>query len=528
MINREKKPVDAPGNVPADEDEADILDEVDAEPNEDGETQAFAADIRKAGAADAETVRENRRQARIADKKRKGEKVSFNTDDPLRVYSTLLTVWPASAMHVKMRRISGGPEVTELITRHPKDPTELFEALKSVHGQCAEATYEIWFLDTSNHQWRGKAKITLPDTRPQSRQNGNGHYSTQQPPVPTASAQPASPFALLQEALDTVQRLQGMQPLQQSAPQPASNVAQTPFALLQEALDTVQRLQGMQPSQVSPQSNEMSRLVDALQRVTGRGAPQQPQLPAPTGPQLPNTPAPPGYKYTWRPQDNCVVLEPENPAPARREPMPMYRGQREPMGQRPYYPQQGEQHDRYDPRQHQGPPDPLRESMSALRRAMQMREELDSLLGGVGQRSGFEEPLAQDQDPDSPVIIERTNDGEIIRNRDDGNIRGWDTLLVNLPNILKKGGEYIDKISKTAAVERQRRERVEQQLPPGFVRVTEGYEPPEGFATVPVRPAPAPRAREQDLPPPPAHVPPPIDDDAPEPPPPQRGWDENL
>jgi hypothetical protein len=165
--------------------------------------------------------------------------------------------------------------------------------------------------------------------------------------------------------------------------------------------------------------------------------------------------------------------------------------------------------------------------MGTLRRALAIREELDSLLGDRQHGGGQHLEETSSQDPDSPIEVVDTGNGRIIYGREDGNIRGWDTLLINLPDMLKKGGEFVDKISKTAAAERQRRERAtEQQLPQGYVRVTEGYEPPEGYVAVPVAPAPQPQAREQDLPPPPAHVPPPIE--AEDEPPPPRGWDEDL
>jgi hypothetical protein len=503
-------------NIPAQEEEADIIEEVGAEEDEEsGELVADEDKVRKIGAADPATVREDRRLRSVANKKRQGKKnVGFGTTDPLVVYETLLKTWAPDSIDITFKRLSGSQITQMMIRSRPRSRTELYEAFMNMHGQSEAAEYEVRFHDSSGHQWRGQGRITMPDTRPRGQQNGNGHYpQQQQPQASTQPMQPASPFALLQEALDTVERLRGMQPAQSTAPQQATPSASQ---LLQDALDTVQRLQGMQPT---PQSNEMARLVDALQRVTGRGAPQQPQMAAPIGPQLPTTPAPPGYRYTWLPESGCCVLEPVRSAmPIGREPQP-----RQFRRDAPYYPQgEPQERDRYerDPyARPQGPPDQLRE----VRKLMVLRKELDSLFGGGERRNdGYDIDGAPEQDPDSPVIIERTTDVELVRNREDGSIRGWDTLLINLPGMIKKGGEYIDKISKTAVAERQRRERaqVREQLPPGYAYVEVPAEE--------VRQAQAPQPRE-DLPPPPTHVPPPIREEEEEPEPEQqRGWDEDL
>jgi len=512
-------------NIPAQEEEADILEEAGAE--EDEETGELVADIekvRKLGAADPATVREDRRLRSIANKKRQGKKnVGFGTNDPLVVYETILKSWEPDSIDITFKRLSGSQQPTHVIRSRPRSRTELYEVFMSFHGQSEMAEYDVRFHDSSGHQWRGQGRITMPDTRPKGQQNGNGHYP--QPQQPAAPGAPSvvvqapgqdmgAMFSTFQSMFDMFQNMQ-----QRMAPQQYSSQPQLPIMPPQP------------PPTASPaeQMAWMQQMFDMFQRMQGntsRGGHQQPQTLQ--GPNVPSTPPPSGYVYRWLPEANCCVLEPVNrPALERRE--PMYRGQREPMGQRPYYPQQIEQHDRYDPRQHQGPPDPLRESMSTVRRAMALREELDSLFDGGGRRSDVGGHLdgAQGQDPDSPVEVVRTENGDLVYNRQDGNLRGWDTLLVNLPGMLKKGGEFIDKISKTAAEERKRREQVEQQqLPPGFVRVVEGYEPPEGFVAVPVRPTP--QAREQDLPPPPVHVPPPIREEEPEPPPEPRGWEEDL
>lgn len=513
-------------NIPAQEEEADILEEAGAEQDEEtGELMADAEQVRKLGAADPATVREDRRLRSIANKKRQGKKnVGFGTTDPLVVYETILKTWEPDSIDITFKRLSGSQQTTRMIRSRPRSRAELYEVFEKLHGESEAAEYDVRFHDSSGHQWRGQGRITMPDTRPKNQQSGNGHYPSPQPatapgtPSVVVQAPPGQDmgamFSTFQSMFEMFHNMQ-----QRMAPQQYSSQPQLPVMPPQP------------PPTASPgeQMAWMQQVFDMFQRMQGnaRGTPQQPQMPTHAGPQLPNTPAPPGYRYTWLPDSNCCVLEPINrPVPERREHVD--RGQREPMGRRPYYPQQGEQYDRYDSR-HQGPPDPLRESMGTIRRALALREELDSLFGDGQQRriDGGQFDGSPEQDPDSPVVIERTADVELVRNRDDGNIRGWDTFLINLPNMVKKGGEFVKEISKTAAAERQRRDRIEQQrLPPGFVRVTEGYEPPEGFVPVPVDRVPPPPPPREDLPPPPAHVPPPIQEE-PEPPP-KRGWDEDL
>lgn len=499
-------------NIPAQEEEADIIEEVGAEEDEEsGELVADEDRVRKIGAADPATVREDRRLRSIANKKRQGKKnVGFGTIDPLVVYETILKTWEPDSIDITFKRLSGSQQTTQVIRSRPRSRTELFDVFMGLHGQSEAAEYEVRFHDSSGHQWRGQGRITMPDTRPKGQQGGNGYYPSQNgAPPPQTGQQPPSqgpdPMAMFRQMFELVQSVQPQQPQQQlhygplgqqampappTNPDPASMMKwfQEMFAIVRQAQPTP----ATAPVAHSPQQN-----------------------PAMQGPPR----ARPGYEWIWE-DGQFFQRQVSNAAhPERRE--PMYRGQREPIGQRPYYPNQGEQRDRYDPRQqHQAPSDPLRESMSAVRRAMALREELDSVFGGGRRSDGYDLDVAPEQDPDSPVIIERTADMELVRNREDRSIRGWDTFLVNLPSMIKQGGEYLDKISKTAVAERQRRERahIQQQLPPGYAYVEVPAEE--------MRQAQAPQPRE-DLPPPPAHVPPPIQEEEPEPEP-QRGWDEEL
>jgi hypothetical protein len=79
-----------------------------------------------------------------------------------------------------------------------------------------------------------------------------------------------------------------------------------------------------------------------------------------------------------------------------------------------------------------------------------------------------------------------------------------------LPDVLKWVGEQHETIQKAHA--EQRREQAPKVLPPGYVEVGPGYQPPPGYVAVPVDPPQeAPQgAQQQPLPPPPAEMPPPI------------------
>lgn len=247
-----RQPRDPDTGSPAQQDEADVFEEVGAERDESGELLADEARIRALGAVDAESVIENRRLAAIVGKKRSGKKeVPFNAGDILTKYETLIKFWPANTIDIGVKRLTGAP-VQHLITSRPRSAPELFEALKLVHGQYEEAKYEIKFFDNNSKEFRGNGQITMPDTRPPSPQQGQPMHpyypygpapappgypplgyppqpplgyapqqptaqgSPQQPPVVHVQA-PASPD--LGALIDGVRQVLAMV---QSAPQPAA------------------------------------------------------------------------------------------------------------------------------------------------------------------------------------------------------------------------------------------------------------------------------------------------------------------
>src|SRR5574341_642099 len=149
----------------AQEDEADVVREVRAERNADGELVANEADVLKLGAVDAESVIENRRLNGIVDEKRAGTKdVPFNTGDILTKYEWTIKYWPPNTIDIYVRRLTGSP-IQQLITSRPKSGAELFDAVVAIHGQHEEAKYEISLFDNNSKEFRGKGQITIRDTR---------------------------------------------------------------------------------------------------------------------------------------------------------------------------------------------------------------------------------------------------------------------------------------------------------------------------------------------------------------------------
>ena len=165
-------------STPSQQDEADIVAESGAEPDENGELMVDEAKIRELGAVDATSVLENRRLSKVVDKKRANMPgITFNTSDPIVLYENTIKVWPANTIDISVRRLTGTP-VQHVIISRPRSGAELYEAIKAVHGQYSEAEYEVKLLDTSHKVYRGTGRITMPDTRatqqPQQQQPQQG------------------------------------------------------------------------------------------------------------------------------------------------------------------------------------------------------------------------------------------------------------------------------------------------------------------------------------------------------------------
>ena len=509
-----------PHVVLAEEDEADIIDEVGAElDKESGDLTADVEEVRKIGAVDAASVIANRRSQSALNRKRKGEDVRFNADDLISKYDWAVKAWTAGTFDdIAVRQLTGAG-VTYKIKSRPRSGSELYDALMLVHGQCEATEYEVNVIDQTTKQYRVKnGRITLPDTRPAPQQGQPMPYPPPQyappqyqpqpapPPVqqpaPQYPAQPSiDPMAMMNQMfqlmLQMQQAVQPAQPQYQPQPAPQPQVVLTPPPQTQDLAAQMAWMQGaMQLFQ---------QMQAALQHPT-HGAPQpqtQPQQPVQQAPQMmgPSRPAPEGMIWTWEPGFG-FVLTPKIAAPQEPSRNPMYRGPRA-----PYYPQGDPSH---PSQQQQQPPPPApksiadqwQESMGVLRTASRVVREAQSLFPGFGEPQVQEAPVV-DEDDDSPIKIIDTGHGKLALNKEDGALRWAETGMMALPGVMKWISEQADKIQKASAERREPPPR--RQLPPGYVEVDANYQPPPGYVAVPVDPP-----QEGDLPPPPANVPPPI------------------
>jgi len=520
--------------TPSQDDEADILEEVGATPDESGNLTASEDQVRKIGAVDAESVRENRRRDNIVDKKRGNvPHVSFNTGEALDTYDTILRVFPTNQVEIRAKNLRTGTTLT--ITSRPKTGNELYDALILAHGQQEAAEYEVVFVDSVRKGWLGKPRIGLPDTRPPSQQGQppmnyppqgypppgyppQSAYAPQQPapvqqqpaPAPVVQFTPPAvdPMALMQQTFDLFQRMQAalqppppqypqyQQPPQQTVPAmpppPQTNDPAVQAAWMRQAFDLFQQMQA------------------ALQRPAQQPPPQQPQQPPPAQSGPPGPP-PRGYMWVWRHDYNSFVLMPEsNSAPPDRGPTgPMYRG-----GGRPGYdperfgpPQQPQQ-----PQRAQTLTEQLRESMATMRTTVETMQEMSSLLPGFGGQQEAPDPVPED---DGPVRAIKMGPATGIINTNDGSTRWGETFVANIPDILNWIGKQHEQIVQRAERRQQQEQRPAQrrQLRPGEVEVTPGYQPPPGMVAVEVL------EEDDGLPPPPANVPPPVSA-----PTPRRTW----
>lgn len=486
---------DQNAGTPTEQDEADILAEVGAEPDEEtGELVIDETAMREVGAVDATSVRENRRLKRVVEKKRAGGKdVPWNTRDPMVMYDALLRAWTPDSIDISIKRLVGGAQ--DMIVTRPVNGAALYETFKLFHGQHAEAEYEIKF--TGGGQYRGNGRITMPDTRapPQQGQqtmqyypNGNGVGAPQQwqpqvqPPQAAPAAQPIAPqatdpIAMMRQMFEMFQTM-SQRPVVAAQPAPAMAPAPQvmptdPMAMMKQMFELFQQTQGgvvpppaPQPVVVAapapaPQPSidpmaMMSQMFDMFQKMQSSMAPR---------------PSP--MQRSYAPQDG----EPRPPY-AR----PAYSGQPPPQAQ-------------------QRPPtmaETFRESISVVRSAVDMMQEMEGVLPGREQQ----ESNASPEDDDSPVRVIDTGHAKLVVNKTDGSTRLWETGVANMDKIFKWVGEQREAIQKESHERQARQQQPRQQLPPGYVEVGPDYQPPPGYRAVAVE--------QSDLPPPPEHVPPPI------------------
>jgi hypothetical protein len=557
MARRKKDATgDMPVGTPARQDEADIVAEVGAVQSDDdsGELLADEAKIREAGAVDAESIRENRRIEEMINKKRSGLKdVPFNVDNLLEKYEGIIKYWPASTIDILVNRITGTP-VQWVIKSRPRSGSELYEAIKMHHGRYEEATYNVLLFDTNDKKRRGTGRITIPDTRdtpPSLQTQGQPPMTPYYPPpygqppqsAPQGSSLPPTTVQVVPPAIDPIAMMQQMfamfQQLQHP-PQPASSAPQSPpqpqapvvaqpstdpMAMMSRAFEMFQKMQqstqsaqsSPQPQQASPPPTDPMAVMQESFRLFQQMQPQQaPQAAAPPSPPQGSDPA---TVMAWalqkmqqssQPQPDPMAmmtrmfemfqkmqqsLQPQQasggsgPGPGYSRPGPYSRPPYEYGHRPPYSPPSGE-----PPQRPKTAAEEFKEAAGILDMAVSLADRFRP------------QPVAEpdyrntNNDDDNPVKVVDVSGWPVVVNKHDGSARKWETVVANAGNVLKWVAEQREAMQK-AALERETKQR-RQQLPEGYVEMTPGYQPPQGFVAVPIDRA--------ELPQPPAEMPPPI------------------
>ena len=597
MTGRKAKERTPDGGTPSQQDEPDILNELGATPASDGDhVEVDEEKLLSVGAVDAASVLENRRMDEIVNKKRGGvEKVQFNVDDVLIKYEGVIKYWPANTLAISMKRLTGTP-VTYVIESQPKSGAELYAAMRAYHGPHDEAAYDVKIYDTHSKQYRGNGRITMPDARPPAPPPTQGPPMTPypypppygQPPygqpqaapqapapvaVPPAAPAPADPVAMMGKLFEVFQQMQASvhhpPPPQPVMMQQPAAPAVDPVAMMQQMFGMFQQMQASmaarnpQTPQVAmpppPQTADPHAMMAWMQQMftlfqqmqssmapapyvevpRGRGSAHQPQVqpmmnPAMMG--MPQVQPPPGMFYV--PGFGYVPAERLFQAISG---MPMGGG---PQGGGPYRPAYGPRYGGGGPggEYQGGPPPPPQRPKSAMEQwqeAAGIIRMATDLADEFRPQAPPQAPSPPEKDDDNPLKVIETGPAKIVINKHDGSARMWETGWANLPEVLKWIGEQREAIQKEAAQREREKQQRQQQLPPGYVEVTPGYQPPPGYVAVPVQPheipqphyAPPPPQQpyvpppqpvapvpQQGLPPPPAQMPPPIQ------PQPRKAW----
>jgi hypothetical protein len=183
-------------STPTQQDEADIVRELGAEPAEDDSGELVIDETRalEEGAVDAESVRENRHAKEVVDKKRGGVKnVTFNVNNALLKYEELSKLWPVNTMDIIVTRLTG-TQITWTIRSRPRSGAELYDEIKKLHGRNEEAEYELKFRDSVRKETRGTARITIPSTLDELPAQPQGQPMNPYPYPPPYGQLPQQPY----------------------------------------------------------------------------------------------------------------------------------------------------------------------------------------------------------------------------------------------------------------------------------------------------------------------------------------------
>lgn len=598
MARRKGEPPKRGGSVePTQQDDADIVNEVGAQRDEDtGELVADEARVAELGAADVESVHENRRMRRMTDRRRGGEKgVHFNVADVIAKYDLVTKTWPPNTLYISMIALTGSP-VQYMIRSFPKNGVELYEAIQQHHGRREETRWSIKVVDASNKQYRANGEITMPDTRDSAPNQPYSPYGSQQPyqqpqfappygappsyppQHPYPQPFPQSPYGAQSyagppspptSAPASAPVQPPPPPVIQVTPPPALDPNQM-FGWMQQMFQMFQQMQSRPadpsavqpppppmayspvpppppppaPSQTDPNAMLawMSQMFQMFQQAQASAVSRGPAPDPGSQPQAPNPAAmmaalgmppvtpPPGMIFVpglgFVPIERLMqamadsVSGPPGPyRPTYRSPYraPPYGGGGEPAPPPFAAPPVGPP---VVPAQRSAK-DQIRESMDLLRSAVEFAQDFASVIPGQQQQPPQAEPYNPDND--NPIRTIDAGGAKILVNKEDGRLRGWETGWANIDKIFKFVGEQAEVFRRSSA-ERSAapQQPPRQQLPPGIVEVTPGYQPPPGYVVgPPIDPRQIPQG--EALPSPPAQMPPPMQA-APTPEPTRPAW----
>jgi hypothetical protein len=185
---------------------------------------------------------------------------------------------------------------------------------------------------------------------------------------------------------------------------------------------------------------------------------------------------------------------------------------------RPPYYREGEGRPPYGPG-YGGPQAPQRErtaaeqfrdALNVVRTAVDAVRDINEILPNQGGGGVVHErPEVEDDDDDSPVEIVNEGNVRYARNKQDGAVNWGNTAAMHVPGLIQDLFKWVGEQAKEK--QQQQQQPQARQLPPGYVEVGPGYQPPPGYVAVPVEEEQPHHQRPQgDLPPPPVHMPPPI------------------
>lgn len=501
--------------------EEDILSEIDGDEDPDDPNGPVLIDEEKArelGALDAESIRSNRQNQDIVDRKVSGEKgIPFAEENILLKYEQVIKVWGVQNTSIIVKKLTGN-QSSEYITSQPKNASELYTALKLLHGRSEETAYELIYNDSQLKQKRGRGKITLPSTLNEPVQGQSIMNPYGQPPMPGYPQQQS------QQAAPSPPVVQVVSPSPQQAPDQIMKQMLEMMVLMKQHFQPPPPPMPAQPPPPSQPQPDMAAMFAMMQQMMQPGS-QPPVAPPPP-------PVPQVIAYESQAPDQLMMMKqmfdmflqmqravaPPPSPPAFREPEP-YRGPRARMTEegysRPAYsprPQSDFQDDAYghgprSPYPYPPPPPPKpRTATEELRDAVTLINQVSAITeqNRPQQQQQFEAPDVED---DNPVRIVEAGPAKLVLNKDDGSTRMFETAWANAPKIMEWVGEQFNNLQKNAIAAQQRQQpQAAQQLPSGYVELTPGYQPPPGMVAIPVDHIP-----QDAFPAPPVNLPPPID-----------------